>query len=107
MNNNFKYSKTITMEEIDDIMDSALRGISYWAGEVRVRGDYLGGYASEQISRRGILRIYDADERKWHSLTLTKFLKGLSLYQGSLEDVDDAIADSIIQLALFGEEVYA
>lgn len=106
MNKNLRYSKSITPEEIDDIMDSALRGISYWASECRVVGDYLGGYASEQISRGGKLKIQD-DDGKWFVLTRAKFLKGLSLYKGSLEDVDDVIADSIIQLALFGEEVYA
>lgn len=105
----FKYSKTITAEEIDDIMDSALRGISYWAGECRVVGDYLGDYASEQISRGGQLKIYDAEGEKWHTLTRTKFLKGMGLFTGDTEptEIDDPAADTIVQLALFGKEVYA
>lgn len=106
----FKYTKTITAEEIDNIMDSGLRGISYWAGKCEVYRDfYLGDYASEQISRGGKLKIFDAEEGKWHILTRTKFLKGLSLYTGNMEptEIDDLAADMIIQLALFGKEVYA
>ena len=101
-----KYTKKITNEEIDDIMDSALRGVTYWASDAKVIGKYLGKYASEQISRGGTLKIQD-DDGKWHELTKDKFLTGLSLYDGSLEDVDDLIADTIVQLALFGEQVYA
>lgn len=104
-----KYIKTITAEEIDDIMDSAMRGIAYWAGEAQVVGEYLGDYASEQISRGGSVRIWDNEGEKWHTLTKDKLLSGLSLYTGSLEptEIDDYAADTIVQLALFGKEVYA
>ena len=42
----------VTQEDIDDIMAGALEGgINYWCGEAEVVGNYLGEYASEQISR--------------------------------------------------------
>jgi hypothetical protein len=105
----FKYSKTITGDEIDDIMDSAMRGISYWAGSADVVGDYLGKYASEQISRGGRIKIYDAESEKTYVLTRGKFLKGMGLFTGNTEptEIDDPAADSIIQLALFGRELYS
>jgi len=103
-------SKTITAEEIDDIMDSAPRGISYWAGSAVIADGFpLGDYASEQISRGGKLRIYDAEGGKSYVLTRAKFLKGMGLFTGDTEptEIDDPAADTIIQFALFGEQVYA
>ena len=41
-----------TGQDVDDIMVSALEGgICYWCDRVTVEGQYLGKYASEQISR--------------------------------------------------------
>ena len=53
----------ITTEDIDDIMCSALEGgITYWCCRAEVVGDYLGDFASEQISRGGTLLLHDAEE---------------------------------------------
>ena len=49
----------LTQEDIDDIMCGALEGgINYWCNEVKVVGDYLGEYGSEQIARGGKLRLH-------------------------------------------------
>ena len=49
-----------TQENIDDIMSMALEGgITYWCGQAKVKGKYLGNYGSEQISRGGTLYLYD------------------------------------------------
>jgi hypothetical protein len=113
----------VTDEDIDDIMVSALEGgITYWADEARVMGDYLGVYASEQISRGGTLLIHDSEEEETYALNREKFLRGLKMFleltphpicfkYGTTTidccNIDANDADSIIQLALFGEVVYA
>lgn len=106
---------TITSEDIDDIMCDALEsGIGYWCGRAKVNGEYLGEYASDQISRGGSLTLYDIeDDDEKYVLDLVKFLNGYRLaieqgyFSGDLDDDYDAgTADVIVQLAIFGEVVY-
>ena len=115
---NFK----LNMQDIDDIMACALEGgINYWCSEAKVIGEYLGEYASEQISRGGILELYDTEDDEVYLFDIKKFIQGFEAwvengydYNGavsangkvdtSLIDADDA--DTIIQLALFDEIVY-
>ena len=107
--------------DIDDIMSAALDGgITYWCGRAEVVGEYLGEYASEQISRGGTLKLFDIEEPKTvYELTLDKFLNGLRLWienerafqlteAGRLDicQIDAAAADTIIQYALFCDIVY-
>lgn len=114
----------VTDEDIDDIMCGALEGgINYWCCEAEVEGEYLGEYASEQISRGGQLKLYDCEEDEIYVLDKEKFLKGLEMYIKNptacniLEQIDgemrldccnaDAdVCDAIIQYALFGEIVF-
>ena len=111
----------VSDEDIDDIMSAALDGgITYWCGRAEVVGEYLGEYASEQISRGGTLKLYDIEEPKTvYELTLDKFLVGLRLWienerafqlteAGRLDvgQIDAAAADTIIQYALFCDIVY-
>ena len=109
----------LTGLDIDDIMVTALEGgITYWCGEAEVVGEYLGEYASDQISRGGTLILHNNEEDETYELTLEKFLNGFKLYMeqiGSLTvdcghidtcDVDGDVADCIIQLAVFGKVVY-
>lgn len=106
---------TITTKDIDDIMADALEGgITYWCGRAEVIGDYLGEYASDQISRGGSLILYDLEDEDEHwTLDLNAFITG---YKSSIEqgfwsgdfdnDYDSTVADAIIQLAVFGEIVF-
>ena len=109
----------ITEEDIDDIMVNALGGgITYWCDSCEVIGEYLGEYASDQISRGGKLRLYDIEEGDVYTLTLDKFLNGVRLWYvngGSTRctnmridvlEMDGCDADAIVQYALFGEIVY-
>ena len=105
----------LTDEDVDDIMADALdSGVGYWCGEVEVAGEYLGDYASEQISRGGILIFHDAeDPEDVHALDLESFLKGYRLsvergyFSGDLDgEYDAGTADVIVQLALFGDVIY-
>lgn len=123
----------ITQEDIDDIMCTALEGgINYWCRKAEVVGEYLGEYGSEQISRGGTLKLHDSEEDAVYELDKEKLLDGIKMY---LEDpekpydilesasdsvgcskgefildccmVDAAVADMIIQYALFRTIVYA
>lgn len=112
----------LTQQDIDDIMVAALEGgINYWCDEAVVEGgEYLGKYASDQISRGGTLLLHDTDEDAYRKLDLEKFLKGFKLWlenggdqygavQGHEVDccnIDAGCADEIVQYALFGEVVY-
>lgn len=119
-----KVSQTIgvTKENIDDIMCTALEGgITSWCWKCEVVGDYLGEFASEQISRGGTLKLYDSEEDEKYWLTLDKLLNGIKLaYEGGYYadydwcngreldccQVDAEVADAIVQLALFGDVIY-
>ena len=102
----YEYQKKITAEQVEDIMDSALRGITYWADEAYVVGDY-DGWTSKALTAGKRIRIHDKEENKWHVLTMKKFLDGLSI-SSSFDDeyFDSSDADSIIQNALFGKVIY-
>ena len=79
----------VTDQDIDDIMSAVLDGgITYWCCRAEVVGDYLGEYASEQISRGGTLRLHDSEA---DSVT---------------GDIDALAADMIIQYALFSDVIY-
>ena len=112
----------VTNEDIDDIMATALEGgINYWCDKVAVVDKHLGEFASEQISRNGKLKLYDAEEDETYELTLDKLLNGIrkaiehdyfvdyGWFSGNGIDtcmVDAEVADVIIQLALFDDVIY-
>lgn len=113
---------TVTQEDIDDIMCTALEGgINYWCGKAKVIGDPLGEYAHEQIARDGKLMLYDIVEDAKYELTREDILKGIKMaaeqgYYDNYEwcdghtldtcNVDADVADVIVQLALFEDVVY-
>ena len=112
----------VTQQDIDDIMGTALDcGISYWCYRAEVIGEYKGEYASDQISRGGLLRLYDSEENKTYMLSLDGFLKGLKMWVesgacyewGAVQNnkldtcqIDAVAADAIVQYALFGDVIY-
>ena len=118
----FTKSIKVTDENIDDIMAAALEGgITYWCCEAEVMGDYLGEYASDQISRGGTLILYDSEDDEKYELNKEKLLNGIMLaaknnYYSDYEwingneidtcNVDADVADCIVQFALFNEVVY-
>lgn len=119
---NIEFTLSISDEDIDDIMCTALEGgITYWCREARVVGDYIGEYASEQISRGGELILVDSESDDEYMLTKQKLLNGIRLAISNhyYEDykwwnsngietynVDADVADVIIQLALFEDIIY-
>ena len=119
---NAEVKVVLTQEDIDDIMVGALEGgINYWCQEAEVAGDYLGEYASDQISRGGKLILHDAESNDKWELDLEKFLNGVKLWVQNGDDayeavqkdgtvdtcqIDAEMADLIVQYALFGEVVF-
>ena len=121
-----KFTVRVSNEDIDDIVCTALEGgINYWCCEAEVEGKYLGEYASDQISRGGILKLYDSESDDVWDLDKPKLLNGISLaiINGFLLEyewakfeneiitidtcqIDAEVADAIIQYALFGELVF-
>lgn len=116
---NKKYE--VTSQDIDDIMATALDSISYWCRKAEVVGEYLGEYASDQISRGGSLILYDAESSDHWELDLDKLLCGIQkaiednwfddydwYVDGKLDttEIDGEVADVIVQLALFDDVVF-
>ena len=113
---------TVTKKDIDDIMATALEGgINHWCSEVEVIGDYLGDFASDQISRGGVLKLYDAEEDLTYLLTLNELLHGIKKAcehhwfanygwcDGETLDtsqIDAEVADVIVQLAIFDDVIF-
>lgn len=111
----------ITGEDIDDTMESAMSGCTYWCDRAEVVDEYLGMYASEQISRGGKL-IFIPFEDPAVELDKEKFRKGLNMWlsnqsketlkrvfhDGAYDpgQVDAADADAILQYALFDDIIY-
>lgn len=116
---NKKYE--VTSQDIDDIMATALDSISYWCRKAKVVGEYLGEYASDQISRGGSLILYDAESNDCWELNLENLLHGIEKaiednwfddygwYDNGVLDtteIDGEVADVIVQLALFDDIVF-
>lgn len=120
-----KLQISIRDEDIDDIMAGALEGgINDWCDRAKVVGEYLGEYASEQISRGGQLKLHDMEEGKNYLLTREAFIDGVIKYlenphsydildggdrafiQIDTCQCDAVVCDMIIQYAIFGEVIY-
>ena len=106
----------VTTKDLDEILVGAFEGGSnYWLEKVRVKDkDYKGGdYASDVIGLGGEL-ILTTLEGENHILTQAKMIDGFQKYLdggGMYFPFDSGQADAwtydtILQNALFGEQVY-
>lgn len=102
--------QTVTDEEIDDIMTTALEGgITYWCDQAITDVDLEDNYLSEMLTKGATIKLHDAEEDKWHELTLEKLLKamGETYFIVDMYDAEDAEdADQVVQHAIFGEAIY-
>jgi hypothetical protein len=111
---------TITDQLIDDTLCTALEGgITYWAQSAEPTTWPEGcKYASDALTRGADLTIVDGsdDDRPSYTLTRAGMVKGIREYckqfkttPAGMDDdpVDAGAADWIVQVALFGEAVYA
>lgn len=114
---------SLSQENIDDIMVSALEGgINYWCCKAEVVEEKrCGGWGHEQIARGGALILHDAESSDKWELNLEKFLNGVKLWlqngddrygalqcDGTLDtgEIDADMADMIVQYSIFGEVVF-
>lgn len=102
---------TITDKQIEEIMNSALVGCTYWADDAEIvvaegkkKPDL---YVSEGITHGYAISIHDAEEDKWMTMGLQEFLKALSKTPTfDYQDYDQEDAEQLLQTALFGEAIY-
>ena len=125
-----------TPEDINDIIVGALEGgINYWCRKAvkklnietrpheSLLTSYFGvakedqdkiKYASDLIGYNGVLILYDIESSDKWELTLENVLKGIKLHctnrkispSDLMDDYDADDCDSIVQLALFNEQVF-
>jgi hypothetical protein len=92
----------ITAEQLNDLADQAIRGGAEigWLDTADSDG--------KEISEGGKYTIHDAEEDMEHDFTAGTILKGLELSQkADIDKFDMYDADRVLQLGLFGKEVYA
>jgi len=110
-------------ELLDDICCTAFEGgITYWCIKAEViDNDYKGAeHASDAISKGASILLHDSEDdyiedKQLYTLTKEKLVHGILLYQKKhlnhkavdALNIDGNDADTIIQYALFGEQVYA
>lgn len=109
MKQNYTYQRTITAEEIADLVETALAGITYWADGARFgEGSEQPYPLSQALLHDNTVEIHDAETGRWHTLTLQKLLNTLTLrrrFDPQNFDMEDG--DIIVQYAIFGSRVYA
>lgn len=113
-NHLIKLNLIVTDEDIDNTLDTGFHaGIAYWCELLDYRDELPEGATaiSEVVSRGQSVYLTD-DESVVHELNKEKVLKGFELWATEnktidLSDIDSVQADSIIQYALFGKQVYA
>ncbi len=117
-----KQDVIVKNEDIDDIIESGMRGCTYWCDRVEPVGPYLGEYANEQISRNGLLRFYRKEEDiparmgkdnfhnglcRWFMLSMPDMSRVVNNGRIDAGEIDAYEADAILQYALFGEIAYS
>ncbi len=75
----------LSQQDIDDLMVTALEGgINYWCRKAKItmipEGVDPNIIASDVISRKGTLVLYDAESTDKWELTLEKFMKAVKWY---------------------------
>lgn len=113
----------ITGRQIEDIIITALEGgIDHWAvldnaapvWENKPKGMPVSQYTVQLLLEGKSVELYEDEDvtERWE-LSLPKLLSGIELciketgFSADLSDIDADIADTIVQLALFGELVYS
>ena len=99
--------QTVTQEQIDDVVTTALEGgITYWCDRATTDVDLGDNYLSEMLTKGADIKLHDAEEDEWHTLTLGAFIKALGVSSFDFEQYDALDADLVVQTALFGDVIY-
>jgi len=126
----YTLKSSITKQNISDILVTAFEGgITYWSNKCvdvhewpnKPGTNQRVDFASDVVAEGASVFIYEEEEDVWHELTLANlldaivwYLENYQIYQEPgdkslnemLEYMDAEIADSIVQVALFGKVVY-
>lgn len=100
----------VSDEDIANIVNEASKGMTYWAGNMKLEGLAIGEYFTfgDALADGKRVRIYDDQEEKWHILTLKKLLVGIKLMgKYDFYEYDMYDCERVVQYALFGKQVYA
>lgn len=105
----FEFTKKIEASTLAEVIDQAIYGASkYWADEFHVKGQADNKTQGEAMVEGKTLKLHDAEDDKWHNVTLNDILKGLALTDNTDFDRYDMYdAERVLQRAIFGKEVYA
>lgn len=99
--------RQVTQQEVDDVVTTALEGgITYWCDAAETDYDLGDGYLSEVLTRGGDIKLHDAEDDKWYTLTLDAFIRALGVCMFDFEQYDALDADNVVQTAIFGEVIY-
>jgi len=105
----FTFQVTVDKQTVNNIMSSALKGMSYWADDVKLKETTSEEIElSEAISRGHTLLIHESEENVWHEFDINNFLEGLSK-QTNLDfyEYDMYDSENVVQAGLFGKLKYA
>lgn len=115
---------TVTEEDVENLLVTAIEGgIDYWCegiefGEDRPNGEPCSTWTAKQLIKGRLVKIRDEDG--WHSLSIERFIAGITRFLGETSDsvdvedgrldttcIDACDADAIIQYSLFDKLVYS
>lgn len=103
----------LSTDFVEMVASGALDGCVYWADSCEFIGTPKGEYASEHLANGGAIKIHDSIENKWHTVTCKKFCFAIGKYIQMLyvdESIsgylDDATAETVLQLACFDDVIY-
>lgn len=105
----YKFKKEISKKDVEDIMQGAINGCTYWADEMELKENTECLLPlNELLTHDFRIKVHETEEDKWHTLTMKKFLKGLAMMDNhDYYEYDMYDCERVIQYALFGEERYA
>jgi hypothetical protein len=121
MDDKFTVTQEVSMNDLwEAIWGDDGGGIAYWASAIRkTDGTSISLWKQpDNTPNPQDFTLYDAEENRWHEVTLEDLAKGYQLavekkvthcgnyLVSDLEDPDACTGDTIIQLAIFGEVVY-
>ena len=118
------FSLLITDEDLDSILDTASYGANYWCKKFTAKDEYLGNYATDNVTLGGVMLVHDKDGSVFE-VDREKMIVGISKMIATNEytiplEVDDngnlridlCQADAgdcelMLQFAIFGKQIYA
>ncbi len=96
-----------TEEQVADLIDQAIYGAAqYWADDFHLTEDFDGTMGGGVVQDY-MLEVHDSETEKWHKVVLANIVKALEdAVNTDLDNYDMYDAERILQVAIFGEEIY-